>query len=140
MKCHNCKTEVELHEEQNECNHFQMDIPDDAKVMRALLEMLYQDAREDASLTAKFVIQYIRTLRAAPENRKALDLSIKWTPKVLAEGVESYFDANPDDPFNCLAMDKFIGIWTREVQHAKPKSVVARRAFRYVLVNGERDW
>lgn len=139
MKCHNCKTDVELHTLDG-CDRFQMEIPDDSKVMRELLEMLHQEAKFDQSLTAKALIQHIRALRRDPQNRKALDLSIKWTPQVLAEGIESYFSANPDDAYNSIAMDKFIDIWKGQVQLAKPKSEVARRAFRYVLVNGERDW
>ena len=139
MKCHNCDIASHLHGEHG-CDNFQLDVVDKSKLFREVVAWLNESAAEGETVDPNVLLAYIKTMSETREFRKALNLKIQVTPHVIGEAVQAHFDAFPDHGYNCVHMDHLIGKWKNAVQMGKPRGETALRAFRYVLVTGERDY
>lgn len=137
MKCHNCKVILAEHAEKG-CESFEMDAPNYQASWGELAGWLKEAESDGGEVNAHELLLYMRELTR--RHRKAVSLKLHITPAVIGEGVEAHFKEFPDCSYNCIHMDKFVAMWKGTIQRAKPNTELGCRAFRYVLVTGERDW
>lgn len=58
----------------------------------------------------------------------------------IGRKLDAHFSKNITHQYDCQHMDMYIHEWHITVQDAKPELAIAQRAFRRIMVEGERDY